>query len=174
MIKKILIPILLGVITFQLPAQEKSSIQWKTIQEAIDMNKKHKKIMFVDVYTDWCGWCKRMDQTTFQDEQVIEMLNKNFIPVKFNAEGSEIIKYAGNTYNNPNPGRTRSTHTFTYVLLGQKFGYPSFAFLDEENNVIGVLPGFQQPSRLLGVLTFFYSKSYKTQTFEEWSKSQQQ
>ncbi len=172
--KKLLFPIVLIFFTTHLWSQEKSTIQWKSMQEALDINKKHKKIMFVDVYTDWCGWCKRMDQSTFQDEQVVEILNTHFIPVKFNAEGSEIIKHGGNTYTNPNPGRSRSTNSFTFVLLGQKVGYPSFAFLDESNNVIGILPGFQQPAQLISVLTYFYTNGYKNQTFDEWLKSQQQ
>ncbi len=155
-----------------LTAQEKSSIQWKSMQEAIDMNPKEGKLIFVDAYTDWCGWCKRMDQTTFLDSAVISVLNEHFIPVKFNAEGSEVITHNGKSYENPNPGRTRSTHTFTYFLLGQRFGYPSFAFLDVNNNVIGVLPGYQKPEQLLNVLKYFHTDAYKTSTYDEWTKSQ--
>jgi thioredoxin-related protein len=170
MFKKILTPFLILITTGLLWSQQSASIEWVSMQDALDMKKKSKKIIFVDVYTSWCGWCKRMDQTTFQDKNVVEMLNKHFIPVKFNAEGSDVIKLNGKEYKNPIPGRTRSTHEFTYELLGQRFGYPSFSFLDEDNNVIGMLQGYQQAGQLIDVLTYFQTKAYLTQNYDDWAR----
>jgi len=149
-----------------------SAIQWKTIQEALNMAQNEKKPVFIDFYTSWCSWCVRMDQTTFKDSSVVKVLNQDFIPVKFNAEGSDSISYKGKVYTNPNPGVARSTHYFTFAILGQRVGYPSFALLDENNNLVIIAPGYQQPSQLLSVLRFVKTKAYATQSWDEWTKQQ--
>ena len=72
-------------------------VEWMSWEEAValaESGQQSKKI-FVDVYTDWCGWCKRMDATTFQDPKVVAHMNKHFYAVKFNAQQKEEIEYKG-------------------------------------------------------------------------------
>ena len=47
-----------------------AEIEWLTWDEAITRMATEPKKIFVDVYTDWCGWCKRMDATTFSDKEI--------------------------------------------------------------------------------------------------------
>jgi thioredoxin-related protein len=75
-------------------------INWYTPEEAYQAYLKEPKPMFIDVYTDWCGWCKRMDQTTFQDQNIANYLNANFYPVKLDAETRETIEFNGKKYEN--------------------------------------------------------------------------
>ena len=79
-------------------------IKWMTWTEAMEKmatDAKPKKIM-VDLYTDWCGYCKKMDRTTFQDKEVIKYVNEHFIPIKLDAEQKEIIKNKSLTLLNVN------------------------------------------------------------------------
>src|SRR5436190_24321530 len=76
---------------------EKEAINWITIQEAEKLSKKHPRKIVIDVYTDWCGWCKKMDKSTFADKNVATYVNKNFYAVKFNAETQEDIVLNGKT-----------------------------------------------------------------------------
>ena len=46
-------------------APKEEAVKWLTIEQAQELNKKKPRKIFVDVYTDWCGWCKKMDKTTF-------------------------------------------------------------------------------------------------------------
>ena len=61
-------------------------IQWMTWDQAIAKNNENPRKIMIDVYTDWCGWCKRMDKSTFVDTAVVNYVNKHFYAVKFNAE----------------------------------------------------------------------------------------
>ena len=62
---------LISILTFILltisilPAQD--AVKWYTIEEADALMKTDPKPIFVDAYTDWCGWCKRLDKDTFSD-----------------------------------------------------------------------------------------------------------
>jgi thioredoxin-related protein len=75
-------------------------INWLTLEEADSLYKIEKRPMFIDVYTDWCGWCKRMDASTFQDPTVAAYLNANFYAVKLDAETKDTITFNGTTYTN--------------------------------------------------------------------------
>ena len=63
-----------------------SELKWLGFNEGYSLAKKKNKIMLVDVYTDWCGWCKRMDRDTYTKADIIESLNKDFVVIKFNPE----------------------------------------------------------------------------------------
>ena len=74
------------------------NVKWYTWDEAVEANKKEKKKFFVDIYTDWCGWCKRMDAQTFEEAEVAAYLNKHFYPIKLDAEQKANIEYGGYTF----------------------------------------------------------------------------
>ncbi|PHI19473.1 thioredoxin [Lewinellaceae bacterium SD302] len=126
-------------------------IEWMTIEEALAANEETPKKMFIDVYTDWCHWCKVMDDKTFSEAEVIDYLNDNFYPVKFNAEQKEPITFKGQTYEYTPAGR-RGIHLLAYALLNKQASYPSFVVLDEELNGITILKGFQDKAKFLGNL----------------------
>lgn len=123
-------------------------IEWLTMEEALEAHGENPKKMFVDVYTDWCHWCKVMDQKTFSEAEVIEYINENFIPVKFNAEQKEPIVFKGQKYEYTPAGR-RGIHLLAYAMLQQQASYPSFVVLDEELNGVAILKGFQDKDKFL-------------------------
>ena len=47
-------------------------------EEAVAKSEKAPKKLFIDVYTDWCGWCKKMDKTTFAETEVAKYINENY------------------------------------------------------------------------------------------------
>lgn len=156
---------------YLLLSQEPPRIKWYTIEEAVALNAKAKpkdrKKFFIDVYTDWCGWCKKMDATTFTDPVIVKYMNEKFWPVKFNAESADPVTINGQTYINPQPGSRRSAHQLAVALLNGRLSYPSFAFLDQEVKLITVLPGYNTPEQLEPVLHFIAEEAYKTKTFDQ-------
>lgn len=160
-----ILTILLGFST-KIKAQDPPKITWYSIEEAVELNKKKKKKFFVDVYTDWCGWCKKMDASTFIDPVIAKYMSENYYAVKFDAESKAPITINGQEYVNTNPGTKRSTHQLAVALLNRKLSYPSFVFLDEEVKLITVLPGFNPPEKLEPVLHYIEEEAYKEMTFE--------
>jgi thioredoxin-related protein len=146
---------------------EKAKINWVSIEEAEQLVKQNPKKIFVDVYTDWCSWCKRMEANTFSHPYIIEYINKNFYAVKLNAEQDEPITFRGVEYVNEspgqNPGQRRSTHNFARALLQGRMSYPSVAFFDEELNLITAIPGYRDPKAFEPLLVFFHKDIFMDQ-----------
>lgn len=166
--KKILIVgIILASISLNARSQEANSkIKWYTIEEAFKLNEKNPKKLFIDVYTDWCGWCKKMDAATFTDPQIADYLNKYYYPVKFNAEQKADITYKGKVYKNNNTG-ARSPHDLASAILNGQLSYPSAVYMDGQNNLLTAVPGYLTPPDIEPILVFFGEDHYKTTKWED-------
>lgn len=141
-------------------AQEK--IRWYTLSEAIELNSKDPRKFMVDVYTDWCGWCKRMDATTFSDDAIAQYVNNHFYAVKFNAEMKDSLTLGERTYHFVDNGR-RGYHEVAAILTKGRLSYPTIVYLDEEIRHISVEPGYKTATQLLEKLIYYKEEKYKAQ-----------
>ena len=96
-------------------AQDVEWMSWDQAVERAQTDENPKKI-FIDVYTDWCGWCKKMDKDTFQHPDVATYMADNFYMVKMDGEGKEPIEFKGQTYNFVPSGR-KGNHEFAAALM---------------------------------------------------------
>ncbi len=141
--------------------QEKAKIQWMDLETAIEKQKEQPKTIMVDLYTDWCGWCKKLDKETFSNPEIAAYISQNFYPVKFDAETTDTINYYGKTYVNKGEGR-RATHQLAYILSNsKKVSYPTTIFIDE-NGKPNPVPGFLNVKKIEPVLVFFSERIYKS------------
>ncbi len=147
-------------------------IEWMSIEEeeALLQSAHNPKKIFIAVYTDWCGWCKKMDQVTFNNPEVSDYMNANFYMVKFNAESKDDVFVKGTTFSFVPSGR-RGYHELAVALTQGKLSYPTVVFLDPELNMITPLPGFRTAQPFLQVAKFIGDNVYQHTSWEDYIKS---
>ncbi len=141
---------------------DESSVKWYTYEEAVKAAQNKPKKIFIDVYTDWCGWCKKMDRSTFTANKVVDVLNKDFYAVKLNAESNKSIEVKG--------------ENTTPRAVARKFkvtAYPTTVYLDENQNLIQSVPGYQSAENLDMILNYFAGDYHKNTDWKEFQKSYQ-
>ena len=165
--KNFAIALLFAVISINAYSQvETNKMRWYTIEEALKLNEQHPKKIFIDVFTDWCGWCKKMDKETFTNPVIADYLTKNFYPVKFDAESKQDITYKGTVYKNRGT-QNKSPHDLAAALTNGQLSYPTSIYMDGQNNLLTTVPGYMTPTDLEPILVFFAEDHYKTTKWEE-------
>jgi thioredoxin-related protein len=97
------------------------------LNQALTKAKAEKKYIIVDVYADWCGWCKKMDATTFKDDEVSNFVNSNMVALKLNSDVGDGVEFA-RKYN--------------------VTGLPTIVYLDSKGALVRVAPGYKTSSQL--------------------------
>ena len=160
----------LGVVLLGLNLSGQDSIKWHSIDQAIQLANQEPRVLVIDVYTDWCGWCKRMDATTFSDPEVIEIMNKHFYPVKLDAEGKEDIVIGDRTFKFVDNGR-RGYHEIAVVVTRGRLSYPTISYVDAQGKVLEAAPGYKTADQFRVYLAYYANGAYESQTFDEFSAS---
>ncbi|MBI5916063.1 MAG: DUF255 domain-containing protein [Bacteroidetes bacterium] len=148
-------------------AAVEGQITWMTWDEAMKANEKAPKKIFIDFYTDWCGWCKKMDQSTFTEPGVVKYVNDNFYAVKFNAEQKEDVVFQGTTFSWTAGGRN-GFHKLAYELLNGRLGYPSYVYLTPTFERILISPGYKDAPMLQKELKFVAEDHYNTTSWDQY------
>jgi len=141
-------------------------INWMSMNEALEAQKKEPKKIFMDVYTNWCGPCKLLDKKTFHNKDVVQFVNEHYYAVKFNAEGTEEVRYNDFTYTNPNYNPNRKGRNSQHFLANalKITGYPSMVFFDENANLIAPVVGYKTAEQLEIYLKMIQNDDYKKLT----------
>jgi thioredoxin-related protein len=135
---------------------------WVNFDKGMEKAAKEDKAVLVDFYTDWCHWCKVMDEKTFSDTQVAKKLKERFVAIKLNAEkADQSVTYQNKQYTN-----AELTRSFGVT------GYPALAFLDSNGDPITIIPGFVPADQFINILEYIDQKCYKQDvSFEDFLKN---
>ena len=155
----------------QQPVAPLAVIKWMTIEEALEKSKTEKRKIYIDVYTDWCGWCKHMDSTTFKDQSVVNYINEKYYAVKFNAEQGSDINYKGKNYKFTKQQGGRGHHELAALWLNNRLSYPTSVVLNEDQDLIQPIPGFQDANKMDAILHYFGTDNHKKTPWEKYERN---
>ena len=110
-------------------ASASDRINWHSYEEGMVLSKIEQKKVFLHFYADWCGFCRKMANTTFKDSLLINFLNDNFMPIMVNTDREP--QTAGN-----------------YGVSG----LPTTVFLTEKGEPIVTVPGYIATDPLMSML----------------------
>jgi thioredoxin-related protein len=148
-----LIVLLVLVFTNQKPKPEPIKVNWLTYEQAQKLNAQKPRKIFIDTYTDWCGWCKKMDANTLSHPEVAKYLNEKFYAVKLNAESSKLTIYKG---------KSITERELATKIFGAN-SFPTTVYLDEKENILQPLPGYLEVAEFDKIIHFF-GEDYYTKT----------
>ncbi|MDZ7267116.1 MAG: thioredoxin fold domain-containing protein [candidate division KSB1 bacterium] len=143
----------------RVPAGEQSKqngLTWLEFEQAMATAKKERRLLVVDFYTDWCGWCKVMERDTYGNAEVIKYARARLVLSKVNAESSALTRY--------------KDQSLTYRQLALAFGvrgYPATIFISPEGEFLTLVSGFIPPDQFLPMLEFLAEGHYKNMKYED-------
>jgi thioredoxin-related protein len=160
MLKKILLWMGTVMLLFSF-ASSAAEGEWLKFNQGLVQAEQQNKVVLIDFYTNWCHWCKVMDEKTFHNGEIAALLQKRFVTVRVNAEdANEKVTYKGQGFSN-----VELTRAFNVT------GFPSLAFLDSKGEPITVIPGYVPPEEFIHILNYIDKGCYKQQMpFDEFKK----
>ncbi|KAB2879412.1 DUF255 domain-containing protein [bacterium] len=160
---KVTIPVFLIVlIIVAVGFRSASQLTWYGFDEGLQKAKNENKQVLIDIYTDWCGWCKVMDEKTYTDSRIVQYLNSKFVLIKLNPEKDGPVMFNGKTYN--------ADHFAQGIGVN---GYPATAFFESDAKLITLVPGYLKADEFLPILEYIGEKRYNDIGFDDFIKQRE-
>ena len=158
-------------LSLSLSSLAQAKVNWMSWEEAVEASKTEPRLVFVDMYTSWCGWCKTMDRNTFANPVIAEVMNDHYYAVKMNAEMKDAIDFNGYQFVNPRPKGKRSAHQLAASLLENKLSYPSFVFLNGKFERLQIVPGYKSPQQFEPIIRYFVEGAPQSVPYEKYMQT---
>lgn len=153
------------------PAAEDNNkeIHWITSFDELQAKmKENPKKVYVDIYTGWCGWCKKMDAATFTNPSFIKYINTNFYAFKFDAERQDVINFQGEQFSfDPQ----YKANTLAVRWMKGQMSYPTTIFMTENFQNPTPIPGYMDVEHVEPIVSYFGDNAYKHVRWDDYQKT---
>lgn len=154
-------------------SSSEKKIHWLSWEEMVKLNEQHPKKIFIDFYTNWCGWCKVMDRNTFDDSLIAEMMSGSFYCVKFDAERKDTIQFLNRDWKFI-PGGRSGYHELAAYFMQNELSYPTMCFLTPKFELITPVKGYMTPPQFEPLVSFIGQDFWlpeKKKSFDEYKQT---
>jgi thioredoxin-related protein len=158
--------IAITISSFIVPAG--NEVNWISLKEFNELYSKNPKPILFDVYTNWCGWCKEMDRTTYKNVKLVQYINEHYYAIKLNAESPDSLVFNEKKYGYKR--KYKSNELAEYLLYNQ-MQFPTTVFLPTIDATPAPLPGYLSARDMEAPLKYFGEGFYKSQSFVEFNKN---
>ncbi len=146
----------------------KERLQWITLEEAEKKLKQEPRPILVDLYTDWCGWCKVMDRKTYTNQDLIKYLNQKFYTVKLNAETKNDITWKGKIYSF---NSAYKTHEIALAFTKGELAYPTTVILPVDESDPQAIAGMLEVKEMEMITRYFGENKYGKISFDDYARN---
>ncbi len=143
-------------------------VQWLKLDEVTAKVKEQNKPVLIDLYTDWCYWCKVMDKKTYSKSKVIDYINGHFYSARVNAETKDILNWNNKTYNY---NADYKINDFALYVTNGQASFPTTIIITDDNPMPISIAGFMEPKEMEKILKYFGDGAYKTMNFPQFEKT---
>ncbi len=139
-------------------------IKWVDFNTAMALREKQNKKIFMFTYTQWCEFCQYAENHLLIDDQFVAEINEHYIPILFDAETDEIIKFAGVELKKQEES---GYHELPIIFANGKLKFPSMFFFNEDMKLISSVNGIQDNEEEFA--TYAHYLSSDAYLHESWS-----
>jgi thioredoxin-related protein len=145
---------------------DKEKINWLTMEQLNAKMKDETKPVLIDIYTNWCYWCKVMDKKTYNNSKVISYINQHFYAARLDAETKDTVKWNNKSFSYD---AANKVNDFALYATQGQLAFPNTVIFPEAQQTPAAIPGFMEPKEIEVILKYFGEGAYKTQNFNEYS-----
>lgn len=134
---------------------------WLSIAEAVEAVRADSSVLLLHTYAKWCGWCARLDNEVYTDDDVQAYLAEHFAVARLDIESDEAVSFFG--------------RDLTFRDLAGAFqvtGTPTTVFFEADGTYITKLPGYAPADQFYLVLRYVRERGYELMPFMDWVEMQ--
>jgi len=141
--------LLTGIASGEKQSGEEELVWWK-YDRGLEEAQNLQRMILIYFYTDWCDYCRLMEETTFQNPVVKKILKESFVTIRVNAEGKTKVMMGGKSVREAEVARRYRARPYPYIW-----------FLEPDGTPIDSLPGYLPAEDFIMVLEYIrYSHLY--------------
>jgi len=135
-----------------------------TFRQLDSLQKIAPKPVMVFIHTSWCRYCEAMEQVTFKNKEVNDLLANQFYFISLNAEDEQDMSVKGHIFRFRPTGNGTGQHELALELgrIDGNLSFPTLCILDPEYTIIYQYSGFLTGEQLLPILQLVKSGGKKT------------